>query len=154
MIEDVEHLLIEKPLALIYWDLEEDLSPVETFLTSQKGLEVKRINSLKELIYWFNIGEVSVIVLGTESLEKVKDFKLFLDNKLPVEKRRKIQIIYVTTGLKTLHPKEVFLLSANLIVSKEHLSEFPRAFEKALKYWEFLYKPFNKALQKVMEEEL
>jgi len=149
---DFEHLLIEKPIALIFWKLATESTVVKDTLSRE--MEVKDINSLDDFKYWLHIGEVKCLVIGVKDVSEAKDLKEFVDLKLPVEKRRKLFVIYVLPNKRSMHPREIFLLSGNLLLAEEHLSEFPRAYEKAFKYWEYLYKPFKQAQVKLLGEEV
>jgi len=147
-IGDFQDFLIEKPLCLIFWNLKTNLTGLIEYLKN-KGFEVKRIKNVKELLYWLNTANVEVILLGASNIDEIKEIKEFLDEKLPIEKRRDIFVAYVVPKGKTLHPKEVFLYSANLVVSEEHLEEFPRIYERAVKYWESFYRNFKKAYNQI-----
>ena len=76
----------------------------------------------------------------------------FLNEKFPIEKRREIFLIYILPKAKTLDPKETFLLSANLVISEEHLSDFERIYKRAFQYWSILYKDFKTAYERLRKE--
>jgi len=152
MIENAyQDYLIEKPLCLIFWKLSSDVNSIIKFFQEEKDFEVREIKSIDDLIYWLKIAEAKIILLGINSLEEAKEIKDYIDKKLPIEKRRDIIVIYILPEVNTLNPKETFLLSANLVISEKHLSEFPKIYEKASHYWEILYKDFKKALTKYLE---
>ncbi|NPA39690.1 MAG: hypothetical protein GXO57_04520 [Thermodesulfobacteria bacterium] len=149
MIEgDFQDFLIEKPVCLVFWELNTPLGALVDYLKN-KGFEVKGIKEVKDLLYWLNTANVELIILGASKLEEVKEIKKFIDEKLPIEKRREIFVAYVVPGGKTLHPKEVFLYSANLVISEEHLNEFPRVYERAVRYWDAFYRNFKKAYSQI-----
>uniref|UniRef100_A0A7V4JQZ4 Uncharacterized protein n=1 Tax=Thermodesulfobacterium geofontis TaxID=1295609 RepID=A0A7V4JQZ4_9BACT len=138
---EYQDYLIQKPLSLIYWNLNSTSDILEKYFS--KDFEIREIKTLDDLSYWCKVAEVKVVILGIKDLEEVKEVIKFLNEKLPIYRRREIFLIYVLPKAKTLEPKETFLLSANLVVSEEHLSNFERIYEKAFQYWSDLYKNFK-----------
>lgn len=150
MKEKYQDYLVQKPLCLIYWDLNSTYYILEKYFS--EDFEIREIKSLDELAYWCKIALVKIVILGVKDLEKIKDMTNFLNEKIPIGKRREIFLIYVLPKVKTLEPKETFLLSANLVISEEHFSDFERIYEKAFQYWSNLYQDFKFAYEKFKKE--
>ncbi|PMP67070.1 MAG: hypothetical protein C0190_03980 [Thermodesulfobacterium geofontis] len=142
--------LIQKPLCLIYWNLNSPYNIFEKHFS--KDFEIREIKNLDDLSYWCKIALVKAVIFGVKDLEEIKEMTKFLNEKLPIGKRRKMFLIYVLPEAKTLDPKETFLLSANLVVSEDHLSDFERIYQRAYQYWSDLYKDFHFAFEKFKEE--
>jgi hypothetical protein len=142
--------LIEKPLCLIYWSLETPYDVIENYFS--ENFEIKKIKSFEDLMYWCKMSPVKVVVLGVKDLKETKEISDFINEKIPISKRREVFLIYVLPKAKTLDPKETFLLSANLVVSEEHLSDFERIYQKAFNYWSQLYKDFKFTYERLKEE--
>ncbi len=152
MVENTyKNYLIEKPLCLIFWNLDSSPDSVIDFFKNKKEFEVKEIKNIEDLEYWLKISRIENIVLGIKNLEEGKDIQEYINKKLPMERRREIKLIYVLPEAKTLDPKETFLLSANLVVSEKHLSDIEKIYERAKNYWDFLYKDYKKAFLKYLE---
>jgi hypothetical protein len=147
---EYQDYLIQKPLGLIYWNLNSTYDILEKYFA--KDFEIKEIKTLDDLNYWCKIAEVKIVILGVKNLEEIKEMIKFLNEKLPIYKRREIFLIYVLPKAKTLEPKETFLLSANLIISEEHLSNFERIYERAFQYWFDLYKDFKRIYENFKKE--
>jgi len=150
MIESYKDYLLEKPLCLIFWELSNSYDTLKRIFS--ESFEIREIKSLKDLIYWFKIAEVKIIILGIKELETQKEIINYINEKLPIEKRRKIFLIFILPQTKTLDPKETFKLSANLVVAEEHLSEFEKLYQKAYQYWSILYKDFDFVFERLREE--
>ena len=150
MKKEYQDYLIEKSLCLIYWDLNASLGILKNYFS--EDFEIREIKTLEDLIYWCKIALVKIIIFGIKDLEKIKDLVKFLNEKLPIEKRREIFLIYILPKTKTLDPKETFLLSANLVVSEEHLSDFERIYQRAFQYWSILYKDFKTAYKRLKKK--
>ena len=150
MKEGYQDYLIEKALCLIYWDLNSSLDILKNRFS--EDFEIREIKTLEDLIYWCKIALVKIIIFGIKDLEKIKDLIKFLNEKFPIEKRREIFLIYILPKAKTLDPKETFLLSANLVISEEHLSDFERIYKRAFQYWSILYKNFKIAYERLRKE--
>ncbi|MCD6489619.1 MAG: hypothetical protein J7K20_02695 [Thermodesulfobacterium sp.] len=147
---EYQDYLIEKPLCLIYCNLDSNFDIIKKHL--YENFEIKEIKNLEDLIYWCKIAPVSMVIIGAKKLEEIKELGEFLNEKLPVEKRREIFLIYILPKTKTLDPKETFLLSANLVISEDHISDFKRVYQKASQYWSSLYKDFKSSYEKLKED--
>ncbi len=150
MIESYKDYLLEKPLCLIFWELLKSPEPLKKIFS--EIFEIKEINNTKDLIYWLKISEVRIIILGIKELEIQKEMLNFLNEKLPIEKRRKIFLILILPQAKTLDPKETFRISANLVIAEDHLLDFERLYQRSLQYWSDLYKEFNFVSERLREE--
>lgn len=142
---ELKDLLIDKPLCLIYWQLNTPLERISQYFF-QNNFEVRVFKNKSELETWLKLEVVKVVICAGNSLEEVQDFKILLDT-LPIERRRKIFVTYIFPSENTLDPKKTFLLSANLLISEKDLEFFEKIYSKASLYWEMLYKNYYKALE-------
>ncbi len=142
--------LIEKPLCLVYWNLNTSFDTLRNYFLND--FEIKEIKGLEDLIYWSRIASLKMIIIGVKDLEEVKELTNFLNEKFPITKRRELFLIYVLPEIKTLDPKETFLLSANLVISESHLSDFEKIYQKAHQYWTNLYKDFKFTYEQLKKE--
>lgn len=149
---ELKDLLIDKPVCLIVWKLEVFLDKISQEF-SQNNFEVKVLKDESEMEAWLKVEMVKLIILAGENLEELQNFKNLIDN-LPIERRRKIFVIYILPSEKTLDPERTFLLSANLLINKNDLELFDKIYSKALLYWEVLYKNYYKTLESYSEEVL
>ncbi|MCS7279892.1 MAG: hypothetical protein NZ530_07560 [Thermodesulfobacteriaceae bacterium] len=149
---ELKDLLIDKPVCLIYWELKTPLESVSQYFF-QNNFEVKILKDKSELEAWLKLEMVKVVICAGNGLEEVQDLKTLLDT-LPIEKRRKIFVIYIFPSENTLDPEKTFLLSANLLISEKDLEFFEKIYSKASLYWEILYRNYYKALESFSEEVL
>ena len=147
---EYQDYLIEKPLCLIYCNLDSNFDIIKKHL--YENFEIREIKNLGDLIYWCKIALVSMVIIGAKKLEEIKELGEFLNEKLSVEKRREIFLIYILPETKTLDPKKTFLLSANLVISEDHIFDFERVYQKASQYWSSLYKDFKSSYEKLKED--
>ncbi len=147
----LEDLLLEKPVSLIYWELEGEFKKFFSFLEGETELKV--LENLNEFYQWFNALEVKNFMAGVKKAEKIKEINQLLE-KLPIERRREIFIIYISPEVETLDTKGSFLYSANLLVNERDLKDMERIYSKAKTYWVNLYKPYFQAMAKFLEEGL
>ncbi len=148
MILEIKDFLVEKPITLIYWDLDSKIDLIFPYL--QQETEVRQISSIEDFYEWMKMVEIRNLIVGVKTKERLKEIKEALD-KIPIEKRRSIFIIFISPDLKTLDFKETFLFSANLILNEKDLKDFERIFSRAKAYWEHLYKPYFTTLNKLIE---
>ncbi|MGC8871422.1 MAG: hypothetical protein ACP5QC_00885 [Caldimicrobium sp.] len=147
----LEDLLLEKPVSLIYWELEGEFKNFFSFLEGETELKV--LENLNEFYQWFTVLEIRNFMAGVKKAEKIKEINQLLE-KLPIEKRREIFIIYISPEVETLDTKGSFLYSANLLVNERDLKDMERIYSKAKTYWVNLYKPYFQAMAKFLEEGL
>ncbi|MGC9016615.1 MAG: hypothetical protein ACP5JQ_00315 [Caldimicrobium sp.] len=147
----LEDLLLEKPVSLIYWELEGEFKNFFSFLEGET--ELKILENLNEFYQWFTVLEIRNFMAGVKKAEKIKEINQLLE-KLPIEKRREIFIIYISPEVETLDTKGSFLYSANLLVNERDLKDMERIYSKAKTYWVNLYKPYFQAMAKFLEEGL
>ncbi|MGC9109436.1 MAG: hypothetical protein ACP5HI_04220 [Caldimicrobium sp.] len=147
----LEDLLLEKPVSLIYWELEGEFKKFFSFLEGETELKV--LENLNEFYQWFSALEVRNFMAGVKKAEKIKEINQLLE-KLPIERRREIFIIYISPEVETLDTKGSFLYSANLLVNERDLKDMERIYSKAKTYWVNLYKPYFQAMAKFLEEGL
>jgi len=63
----------------------------------------------------------------------------------PAERRR-LFLVFLTTGVRTLDPHAAFLQNVNLVVNPADVEQLTEALEISIRHYNELYKPFNRAL--------
>lgn len=147
-------LLTDKPVMGIFWRLHISPKPILDYFEN-KEFEIKVVTEREDLVrIAFLQGVLRVLVMGVEELEVVKDFKNFLDFKLPIDLRRNFEIIYVLPGVTSLDPLKTFLLSANLVINSDDLTNFENIYTKARTYWNNLYRYYHQIKEYFLKKEL
>lgn len=146
---ELKDFLIEKPVTLIYWNLEE---PYKIILPNfQSVTEIKSLEDFEDFWEWNKAVNVKYLIIGVKEKEKLEEIKRSL-SKLPIDQRRRLFIIYISPHLKTLDRIQAFLYGVNLVVNSNDLENLDKILNKSMVYWEALYKPYYKALEKMWEE--
>src|ERR1043165_4007322 len=60
--------------------------------------------------------------------------------------RRKLFLVYLTSGVRTMDLHAAFLQNVNLVVNPSDLEQIPEALEVSIRHYNELYKPFTRAL--------
>ena len=143
--------LTEKPLALVLWELEEDgEGPKKTL--ERLGYEVRPLAKASILNQWLRFNLPSLVILGARESEKIAPFMEVL-NRLPMEERRKVFVVWVTPLAQTLDPKEAFLKSLELVVNTKDLPRLKEVLERGQRLWQDFYAPYLQ-VEKALEEEI
>ncbi|MFN3568162.1 MAG: hypothetical protein ACK4UR_04535, partial [Caldimicrobium sp.] len=103
------------------------------------------------LLYLNNSVTVKYLILCIKEKEQLEKIKKSLGT-LPIDQRRKLFIIFISPHLESLNGVQAFLYEANLVVNPKDLENLDKILNKSRIYWEALYKPFNKALEKMWED--
>lgn len=148
---ELEDLIIERPVSLIYWKLSSSFRNIQEVLS--KETEVRELKEVGDLLPWLHHTEVKNLIVALPNLEEFKTFNSLLE-KITPEKRRELFIIFISPYLKTLDPLLSFLYGVNLVIKEEDLLEFERIFSKARAYWKSLYSPYFKTFSKLAEGEI
>ncbi|MEZ0344396.1 MAG: hypothetical protein ABWJ99_06320 [Caldimicrobium sp.] len=146
---ELSDLLLEKPISLIYWELGSDFKNFFSFL--EKESEIRTLKTLEDFHHWINAVEIKNFIAGVKTSEKLKEINQILE-KLPIEKRREIFVIFISPELKSLDTRASFLYSANLVVNEGDLPNMEKIYDKARTFWLNLYKPYYQTWNKLMEE--
>ncbi len=141
--------LLEKPLALVFWEREEDKSPFLKVLMGL-GYEVRTLKRASLLAHWLRFHTPSLLVLVAEE-GKIRPFVEVL-NRLSMPERRQIFVVWVSDKVKTLDPRPAFLKSLQMVVSLEDLNRFPDLLERGQKIWQDFYQPFLKTQEQLEKE--
>lgn len=145
---ELKDLLIEKPVTLIFWEIENNFETIVSFF--QNETEVKKLEDFEDFQEWVNFVEVRYLVLACKNLERLEEIKKVID-KLDIEKRRKLFIIFISPHLETLDRKKSFLYGVNLVVNERDIKDLDKILSKAKTYWEVLYKAYFTTLEKLIE---
>jgi len=148
---ELQDLIVESPVSLIYWKLGASFRNIQEVLSRET--EVRELKDIEDLLTWLHHTEVKNLIVALPDPEEFKTFNRFLE-KITPEKRRELFIIFISPHFKTLDPLLSFLYGVNLIIKEEDLSEFERIFSKARAYWMSLYSPFFKTFSKLTEGEI
>jgi ActR/RegA family two-component response regulator len=60
--------------------------------------------------------------------------------------RRKLFLVYLTSGVRTMDLHAAFLQNVNLVVNPSDIEQLPDALEVSIRHYNELYRPFNRAL--------
>jgi predicted Zn finger-like uncharacterized protein len=60
--------------------------------------------------------------------------------------RRRLFLVYVTSGVRTMDVHAAFLQNVNLVVNPSDIEQLPEALEVSIRHYNDLYRPFNRAL--------
>ena len=60
--------------------------------------------------------------------------------------RRRLFLVYLTSGVRTMDLHAAFLQNVNLVVNPSDVEQLPEALEVSIRHYNDLYRPFNRAL--------
>jgi hypothetical protein len=60
--------------------------------------------------------------------------------------RRRLFVVYVTSGVRTMDLHAAFLQNVNLVVNPSDIEQLPDALEVSIRHYNELYRPFNRSL--------
>jgi len=60
--------------------------------------------------------------------------------------RRRLFLVYLTSGVRTMDPHAAFLQNVNLVVNPSDVDELAEALDISIRHYNELYKPLNRAL--------
>ena len=60
--------------------------------------------------------------------------------------RRRLFVVYVTSGVRTMDLHAAFLQNVNLVVNPSDIEQLPEAMEVSIRHFNELYRPFNRAM--------
>ena len=63
----------------------------------------------------------------------------------PAERRR-LFVVYLTSGVRTMDPHAAFLNNVNLVVNPSDIEQLPEALDISIRHYNELYRDFNRAL--------
>jgi len=135
----IEDFLLEKPLALVYWEEGENKNDFLKELMAQ-GYEVRTINRPTLLVQWLRFHTPALLVLFCGE-EKLKPFIEILE-RLGMLERRQIFTVWISPEVKTMDPKTAFLKSIQLVINAEDLFRFGEILKRAQKMWADFYASF------------
>jgi len=148
---ELQDLIVERPVSLIYWKLDSSFRNIQEVLSRET--EVRELKYIEDLLTWLHHTEVKNLIVALPDPEEFKAFNNLFE-KITPEKRRELFIIFISPYFKTLDPLLSFLYGVNLVIKEEDLSEFERIFSKARAYWKNLYYPYFKTFSKLAEGEI
>jgi hypothetical protein len=92
--------------------------------------------------------KMDVIVLDA-NFDPVEQGVAFITREVRLlrpSERRRLFLVYVTSGVRTMDLHAAFLQNVNLVVNPSDLEQLPDALELSMRHYNELYKPFNRAL--------
>ena len=145
-----EEFLLDRPLALIYWELTEDKAG---FLKTVSGLgfEPRILKRPSHLVQWLRFHTPALLIIVSEDLKQAKILFKILDT-VPVAERREIFTVWISPQVRTMDPRTALLNSLNLVVNTSDLPRFSEIYEKSKKLWNGFYAPFRQAQAQIEKE--
>ncbi len=145
-----EGFFIDRPLALVYWDIPLDQ---EAFLEALRlqGLEAITLRQPSYLSQWLRFHTPALLVMACEELKKAILLFKILDS-IPALERRDIFTIWISSKVRTLDPRQALIHSVHLVLNTNDLPRFKEIYERARKIWEEFYAPFRRVQAQVLEE--
>ena len=92
--------------------------------------------------------KMDVIVLDA-NFDPVEQGVAFITREVRLlrpSERRRLFLVYLTSGVRTMDLHASFLQNVNMVVNPSDLEQFPDALELSIRHYNELYKPFNRAL--------
>ena len=92
--------------------------------------------------------KMDVIVLDA-NFDPVEQGVAFITREVRLlrpSERRRLFLVYLTAGVRTMDLHASFLQNVNMVVNPSDLDQFPDALELSIRHYNELYKPFNRAL--------
>ncbi len=142
--------LLEKPLALVFWDHPADKASFMKALV-KLGYEVRPIRKPALLSQWLRFNPPALLVFVCEEGKELDPYLRIL-NSLPMTERRKIFVVWVTSRAKTLDPRLAYLKGIELVINWEDLSRFPDLLKRGQKIWQDFYTPFLEVEEALSKE--
>ncbi len=146
----LEDFLLDRPLALIFWDISAEKAPFLQAL-NRLGFESRIVKQPSHLAQWLRFHTPALFILVCEDFSQAHLLLQTL-NRLPLSERREIFTIWISPKVRTMDPRLALLHSIHLVINTSDLPRFPEVFEKARKLWEGFYSPFKKAQESLAQE--
>src|SRR6185295_9457716 len=92
--------------------------------------------------------KMDVIVLDA-NFDPVEQGVAFITREVRLlrpSERRRLFLVYLTTGVRTMDLHAAFLQNVNLVLNPSDLEQFPDALELSIRHYNELYRPFNRSL--------
>jgi predicted Zn finger-like uncharacterized protein len=92
--------------------------------------------------------KMDVIVLDA-NFDPVEQGVAFITREVRLlrpSERRRLFLVYLTSGVRTMDLHAAFLQNVNLVVNPSDLEQLPDALELSIRHYNELYRPFNRAL--------
>jgi ActR/RegA family two-component response regulator len=92
--------------------------------------------------------KMDVIVLDA-NFDPVEQGVAFITREVRLlrpSERRRLFLVYLTSGVRTMDLHAAFLQNVNLVVNPSDIDQLPDALELSIRHYNELYRPFNRAL--------
>jgi DNA-binding response OmpR family regulator len=92
--------------------------------------------------------QMDVIVLDA-NFDPVEQGVAFITREVRLlrpSERRRLFLVYLTSGVRTMDLHAAFLQNVNLVMNPSDLDQLPDVLELSMRHYNELYKPFNRAL--------
>ncbi|WP_456370068.1 hypothetical protein [Thermodesulfatator atlanticus] len=154
-LESVESLseptfLLDKPLALVFWEGDGDRAAFLKKLT-QSGYEVRTIKKPSLLNQWLRFNTPALIVFVTEDENAIKPYLAIL-NSLPMPERRQMFVVWISSRARTLDPRLAYLESIEMVMNSSDLERFADVLERGQKIWKDFYTPLKQVEEALGKE--
>ncbi len=145
-----ESFFIDRPLALVYWDISDNQ---EDFLETlhSLGFEARVLKQPSYLGQWLRFHTPTLLVMACEELKKAALLFKILDS-IPSFEKRDIFLIWISPKVRTLDPRQALIHSVHLVVNTKDLPRFKEIYNRSRKIWEEFYAPFRRVQEQIVEE--
>jgi predicted Zn finger-like uncharacterized protein len=92
--------------------------------------------------------QMDVIILDA-NFDPVEQGVAFITREVRLlrpSERRRLFLVYVTTGVRTMDLHAAFLQNVNLVVNPSDIEQLPEALEVSIRHFNEMYRPFTRAL--------
>jgi predicted Zn finger-like uncharacterized protein len=92
--------------------------------------------------------KMDVIVLDA-NFDPVEQGVAFITREVRLlrpSERRRLFLVYLTSGVRTMDLHAAFLQNVNMVVNPSDIEQLPEALELSIRHYNELYRPFNRAL--------
>lgn len=89
------------------------------------------------------------VVLLDANFDPVEQGVAFITREVRLlrpSERRRLFLVYVTSGVRTMDLHAAFLHNVNLVINPSDVEQLPETLEVSIRHYNALYRPFNRAL--------
>src|SRR5205814_1167567 len=90
--------------------------------------------------------DVVVLDANFDPVEQGVAFITREDRFLRPSERRRLFLVYLTSGVRTMDLHAAFLHNVNLVINPSDVEQLPEALDVSIRHYNDLYRPFNRAL--------
>ncbi len=116
---------------------------------SQNDYEVFVAESMAEALGRMREERMDIIILDA-NFDPLEQGVAFITREVMLlrpPERRRLFLVYLTSGARTMDLHAAFLQNVNLVLNPSDLEQLPEALEVSLRHYNELYRDFNRALE-------